>query len=253
MALDMRNPYAAYINRQKIDEHLNYENAGSVISHCNKYADEAKKSSRAVIKYLFMLGCIALKNKSTATMQDISRTTNVAYNNIKVAKKLAEKFKCDLAELERYCSTKGIKNWGEIATSIMDKRTNRDHSVKEAASTVTGVIKRALEGDMVDREEARKLLAQIVRNVPIKKDIADRMHVKYHRCVCCKAEPPTEGHEYVYSPELGMHIPVCKDCVSNASPIDYKEVAAMYSTYAVNMELAFDKIYLRGNEDDYDV
>lgn len=245
------NPYSKYIKRHDKDKYVKPEDVRSVISHCNEYAIKAKRSSYGVVENMFELGCIASRNNSNITRKDMARALRIGFKDLEFAITLANKFEKDRRQLDKFCEENNIGSWVTLKNRLNpaerqpSKAKTLYHQIREA----TNYIEKGGE----DADKYKKILQSALNKIPLKKEIADKMHIKYHRCTACKDEPPPQGHNYIYNKKVESYVPICDRCIKDGVDPDPIEVARMYSTYAINMEAAFDKIYLRQDENGYDI
>lgn len=243
------NPYKKHINKEDKGEHVNNDDVREIVSYCNKYVTDAKAASYAVIENMFRAGSIAARNNSTITQDELAKALRINIKDLELAIAAARRFNYREDELQRYCESNNIGSWVSLKNHIYPSKNVRTVA-SDLRARLYAAIKEIDEGGE-NAQDFEKILTSALRHVPIKREIADRLHIKYNRCVCCKDEPPPEGHEYIYRSEIDMYVPICKRCNEIDAAVDLVEVAKMYGTYAINMEAAFDKMYLNDNENGY--
>ena len=244
---ELFNPYESYVT----DKHKKTHTQGvrELVSRAKEHSDAAKGAAGDIIKNMFMLGCVLNEQPDKIPTEEMAKILRIKIHDILAAEKLAKDCNHSLMELKKYLVKHKLTSWGQTRKIVQgDKRSPVDAGMLQTKMSAS--IKE-IEDHGKNSEPLLQVMQKMMQRIPMKKEIADKMHVKYHRCVCCLEEPPPDGHRYVYNDKINLHIPICQRCYDMDNPIDYLEVAKMYSTYAVNMEVAFDKIYLDGDEDSF--
>jgi predicted HTH domain antitoxin len=194
-----------------------------------------------LIKY-FEIALDSKLHRGRLTLTEISKIAGMTRGNMELAVKFVKYFNYDKNKFIEFaqkhnCTTLTAVN--DIITNLNKEliRTN----LQKIWNPIRIYLRQIRAREEVPTEDITKDLFSLRRTINKyypPNSLQDLESIKFHACCCCGEYPPPEqGFDLTSSKEIhGLIYPVCDVCQENNIEPIWKNIAAMYYSYACSIE-----------------
>lgn len=208
---------------------------------------------------MFEIGAGLNKEQTNITIRDMGEVLGIPYPKLSVAKTVAKKLDNDSEKFRRLFLESGVRTFEAFSKQLLGEKKTRLPGIK-TVETTHRKVKRHITAVKVGNQEdmptyiamLKRIRDLLIRNFPLDESVTDPNYIKYSPCCCCGDQdiPPTGNVVAAIDGMPHAAYPVCEKCNKDNVPPDYKLVMELYINYSLNMQKAFDMIYLDGGFDE---
>ena len=246
----------------------------SIEYYANQGTLRDPKDSRHVVSYLkqkmvginhvrvdvatkmFEIGCGMLRQKTKISMRDMGKILGMNYAKLSIAKTVASRLNCDVEKFRRLFIETGSTNFDSFAKELLGSKGAKASRGTASLRKVLDKVRKILASARATTDPAQEaditILKQIrdaiIKQYPLDEQVTDPNYIKYSPCCACNdvAIPPSGNKVLLLDDMQHIAYPLCETCFDENKPPDYKKVLELYAGYALNMQRAFDMIYIDG-------
>ncbi len=232
------------VSTPNIEKYNDRTHPQEIVSSLNELVSAAKEYPRQEAERYFDIGCVMAKSSSGLTIREMAQLLKTKTYILSRAKTVAERLDCDKEKFLKILDEVG--RWSAVELRVLPPTKKNYKNLLANAFKNVRTITNELKKNPSDTNASASLLAMrdmMNRILPPAADIFDKNYLLYYPCVSCGVEAIEDGHTIkIHHTYDYLRYPYCEVCNKENRPPDMTRVAAMYASYAINTDQAYNQI-----------